>query len=268
MKDIPLVKKFNLKSFKGCESKLAIAVDFWLDNNLFSLEETKKKDFSSLFRQLKETTTANWWTELIGDRIKAFLAKINTENASVVYNWLQSDFETFNNVCSHIDSSKEAEKYFISQLPNNFDKSKFAAIKEFALKQNWNKLYSTLLIQEYPFELAISEYLKVDTDYNSLDGIEIIINGVNPTVIIDFAVSNGDKRLIDISGNLCHKDSSQLERIDFKNVYCQEVWLKSIHDGNKILEGFKEPHKRYSMMFDEMIDGIQSIANVGYDWRY
>lgn len=253
--DIPLVKKFNFKGFKNSEDKLVSAIDNWLRRNLFSLAETKKKDYSSLFRQLRESATTNWWTKNITDRIKKYLSKINSESATVVFNWLQTDFEIFRNIQPFIEGSKESEKHFISQLPANFDKSKFAALKEFSVKRSWFKFHSKLLIQEHPFEVAIAEQLKIDSDYNSLDGIEIILDGVKPKAIIDFAVSNGDKRLIDISGKLCHEDSSQLERIDFKNVYWQEVWLKSVANGNKVLQGFKEPQKKIFKMFDDMTEG-------------
>lgn len=253
--DIPLVKKFNLKSFRDSETKLTIAVNNWLDNNLFSVAKTKKDDFATLFCQLRESTTSNWWTKLIGDRIKTFLTRINSESATIVFNWLKSDFETFKNIHSSIDSSKESENHFISQLPTNYDKSTFATFKEFAVKQSWYKFHSTLLIQEHPFELAIAEQLEVDTDYDSLDGIEIIIKGVKPKTIIDFTISNGDKRLIEIAGKLCRAEPSELERIDFTNVHWQEVWLNSIANGNKILDGFKEPQKKVFKLFDSIIDG-------------
>jgi hypothetical protein len=253
--DIPLVKKFNFKSFKNSEEMLVNAINNWLSSNLFSVSETKKKDFSPLFRQLRESITTNWWTEKITERVKTYLSKINSESARVVFNWLQKDFETLKNIQTFIESSTESEKHFISQLPATFDKSNFAALKEFAVKRSWFKFHSTLLIQEHTFEIAIAEQLKVDTDYNYRDGLEIILNSVKPKAIIDFTVSNGDKRLIDISGKLCHEDSSQLEMIDFKNVYWQEVWLKSITNGNKILQGFKEPQKKIFKMFDDMIEG-------------
>jgi hypothetical protein len=252
--DIPLIKQFNLKSFRDSENKLVIAVNKWLDNNLFSVPKTKRADFTTLFRQLSESTS-NWWTQLIGDRIKTFLIKINSESATVVFNWLQSDIETLKIIHSSIDGTKESERHFISQLPTNYDKSKFATLKEFAVKRSWYNFHSTLLIQEYPFELAIAEQLKVDTDNDSLDGIEIILNGVKPKAIIDFTVSNGDKRLIDIAGKLCHADSSELEKIDFTNAHWQQVWLKSIANGNKILDGFKEPQKKIYKLFDLIIDG-------------
>jgi len=253
--DIPLVKKFNFKSFKNSEKKLVNAINNWLSNNLFSVSETKKKDFAPLFRQLSESVTTNWWTETITEGVKTYLSKISSESAKVVFNWLQTDFEIFKNIQSFIESSKESEKHFISQLPANIDKSIFPILKKFAVEHSWLKFHSKLLIQEYPFEIAIAEQLKVDIDYNYRDGIEIILDGVKPKVIIDFAVSNGDKRLIDISGKLCHEDSSQLERIDFKNVFWQEVWLKSIANGSKVLQGFKEPQKKIFKMFDEMIEG-------------
>lgn len=254
--DIPLVKQFNLKSFRDSETKLSIAINKWLDNNLFSVSKTKKVDFAILFGQLRESTTSNWWTKLIGNRIKSFLATIDSASAAVVFNWLQFDFETFKYIYSSINNSLESEKHFISQLPTNIDKSKFTIFKEFAIKHGWYNFHATLLFREHPFELAIVEQLKIDSDYEHFDGIEIILNGVPPKVIIDFTVSNGDKRLIDIAGKLCHAEPWQLERIDFSNVYWQEVWLKSIVNGNMILEGFKEPREKIFKMFDDMINGI------------
>jgi len=253
--NIPLVKKFNFKYFKNSEEKLSSAICNWLGSNLFSVTETKKKDFSSLFRQLRESTTFNWWTKLISEEIKSFLSKINTVSATVVYHWLQSDFDAYKNIQSLIDNSKESENHFISQLPKNFDTSNFPTLKAFAAKRIWYKFHSALLIQEHPFEIAIAEQLKVDTDINSYEGIEMILDGIKPKAIIDFTVSNGDKRLIDISGKLCHEDPSQLERIDFKNVHWQEVLLKSVANGNNILDGFKEPQKIVFKMFDDMTEG-------------
>lgn len=269
--DIPLVKKFNFKSFKNSETKLANAISNWLNCNLFSEVETKKKNYSSLFRQLRESKNYNWWTKLISEKIKLFLSKTNTISAIVVFNWLQSDFEIFKDIQSFINSSKESENYFISHLPKTLGTTNISELKAFAVKRNWYKFHSILLIREHPFEIALAEQLKVDTDYNSLEGIEIILDGVKSKSIIDFTVSNGDKRLIDISGKLCQEDSSQLERIDFKNVYWQEVWLKSINYSNNILEGFKEPQKIIFKMFDDLIDGysvnhqlIEKISETEY----
>jgi GTPase-associated protein 1, N-terminal domain type 1/Effector-associated domain 1 len=252
---IPLVKKFNLKSFSKSKIKLEVAINKWLDNNLFSLSSTKKNDFATLFRKLRESTISNWWNTLINTRIEKFLDKINSESVNIIFNWLQSDFEIFENIQTSIDSTIESENHFISGLPVRFDKSNFAKLKEFALKRNWYKLYATILVREHPFELAAAEQLKVDNDYNSVDGIEIIINKVKPKAIIDFAVSNGDKRLIDISSKVCAEDSTQLERIDFKNVNWQHIWLKSINNGNKIFDGFKEPKKKVIEIFDNIIEG-------------
>ena len=254
--NIPLVKRFNLTSFKSSEIKLTIAINNWLDNNLFSVVKTKNENFAILFNQLRETTNSNWWTKLIEERIKLFLSKINSEKANVVFNWLKADLESFKQIYSNIDSSKESEKHFIFQLPTNLENPKISHIKEFALKLYWYKFYATLLVREYPFVLAISEQLLVDTDYNSVEGIEIILTGIEPKVIIDFTVSNGDKRLIEIAGRLCHADPSELERIDFENRNWQDVWLNSITYGNKVLDGFKEPQEKIFNMFDLMVQGI------------
>lgn len=254
--DIPLVKKFNFKSFKNSEERFVNAINNWLSSNLFSVSETKKKDFAPLFRQLRESTTTNWWTKKITERVKTYLSKIDSESAKVVFNWLQTDFETFKNIQSFIENSMESEKHFISQLPTNFDKGKFAALKEFAVKLSWFKFHSTLLIQEHPFEIAIAEQLKVDTDYNYRDGLELILNGVKPKAIIDFAVSNGDKRLVDIAGKLCKENPSFLEKIVFSNENWNLIWSAALSKGLKFNESFKEPQTKLSNLFDSVIDGL------------
>lgn len=260
--EIPLVKNFKIKSFRDSENILTLSVSSWLTQYLFSVTGTNKKNFTSLFRQLSETTISNWWTKLIDNRIKKYLAEINSDSASVVFNWLQSDFEIFNGIQTYIDSSKESENCFVSKLPSNFDKSNFASLKEFAVSRSWYKFYATLLVLEQPFELAISEQLTVDTDLSSFEGIEIIINRVTPRAIIDFTVSNGDKRLVKIAGKLCHEDSSLLENIDVSDVHWQEVWFHSIKRGNKVTDGFKEPQKKIFKLFDTIVDGNSVCENL------
>lgn len=253
--EIPLIRKFNVKSFKGSESKFISALNNWLDKYLFSNSASTKRNASILFKQLRETTAKNWWTKSIDEKVKTFLAKINSDSAAVIFRWLQSDFAIFKEIQSNIDNSKESEFLFISQLPSSFDKSNFAALKEFAVKRNWYKFHSTLLISEFSFEEALTKHLMVDTAISSLDGIEIIINGVKQKPIIDFAVLNGDKRLLAIAGKLCYEDSSHLEKIDFTNVHWQEVLLNSITNGNKITNCFSQPQKKMIKLFDTMVDG-------------
>lgn len=259
---IPFIKNFKVKSFKNCENKLTSSVSNWIEKYLFSVTETKKKNFSSLFKQLRESTTSNWWTKLIDNKIKIFLAAINTNSSSVVFNWLQSDFDIFNSIQTYIDSSKESENYFISQFPSNFDKSNFTSLKKFTISRCWYKFHATLLVLEYPFEKAISEQLAVDTDLSSFEGIEIIINRVTPRAIIDFTVSNGDKRLVKIAGKLCHEDSFLLENIDVTNVHWLEVWFHSIKNGNKVTDGLKEPHKKIFKLFDTIVGGNSVNENL------
>ena len=260
--EILLTKNFKIKSYRDSENTLTLSVSSWLTKYLFSVTETKKKNFSSLFKNLSESAKSNWWTKLIDNRINKFLAEINSDSVSVVFNWLQSDFDIFKNIQSAIDSSKDSEYYFISQLPSNFDKSNFKALKEFAIRRSWYKFHSKILVLEHPFEKAISEQLEVDTDLSSVEGIEIIINGVTPRAIIDFTVSNGDKRLVVIAGRLCHEDSSLLENIEVSNGNWQEIWFESITNGNKVTEGFKEPHKKIFKLFDTIVDGNSVNENL------
>lgn len=259
--DIPLVKKFNFKSFKNSEEKLVNAINSWLRSNLFSVSETKKKDFAPLFRQLRESGTTNWWTKIITEGVKTYLSKISSDSAKVVFNWLQTDFETFKNIQSFIERSKESEEHFISQFPATLNNSNFAALKNFAVKCSWFKFHAKLLIFEYPFEFALTEQLKIFSESHTNDGIDIIIAGIKPKAIVDFAAVNGDKRLIDLAGQLCVTKPSLLEKIDFSKENWNLIWSQALSQGLKLKESFKEPQIKLSNLFDIIIDG-QSVPDI------
>ena len=197
-KEIPILKIFKIDSFKDGEKDLAKAISDWVERYLFSPSENKKQDLTSLLRNLDESTTANWWSKLIGGKVKTFVSRINVKNTEVILKWIQYDFDIFKNINSDIDDSKQAENWFVYQFPKNFDESNFVDLKKFAIKRSWYKLHAILLKMEYPFELALVEQLKVDIDSDYFEAIDIITNDANPNMSIDYAVSNGDNRIIKI----------------------------------------------------------------------
>lgn len=254
--EIQLIRNFNIKSSKDSEFKLSVSVSKWLTKYMFSQTGSKQKNFSALFKQVRDSKEPNWFIKLIDNAINAFLDKINSPiRCIIIFNWIQSDFEIFQGIQSRIDHSKESENFFISALPSGFDKSHLKALREFAINRSWLKFHATLLKLEYSFNQAISEQIAVDTELSFMDGIEIIIKEVEPKAIIDVAVSNGDKRLTKISGKLCNEDPSFLAAIDFANGNWQEVWLYSIECGNQLTDGFKEPRKKIFELFDIIADG-------------
>lgn len=254
--ELPIIKNFNIKSFKGSQSKFSLSVTTWLGENLFSAEKTIKGNYTLLVTQIEHPDHRSWWTQLILDKIKTFLLNINNNSATVVYNWLQKDFGIFKIISPFIEDSIESEKHLCNLFPNKFDKSWSGQLKEFAVKRSWVKFHATILKYELPFESAISEQLKIDVDLNSLAGIEVITNGVEAISIINFAVANGDKRLLYIAGIYCHKEPSQLERIDFANTQWQEIWANAISNGNGIMDGFENKAEKIIILFDNIVDGI------------
>ena len=261
-KEIPILKIFKIDSFKDGEKDLAKAISDWVERYLFSPSENKKQDLTSLLRNLDESTTANWWSKLIGGKVKTFVSRINVKNTEVILKWIQYDFDIFKNINSDIDDSKQAENWFVYQFPKNFDESNFVDLKKFAIKRSWYKLHAILLKMEYRFELALVEQLKVDIDSDYFEAIEIITNDANPNMIIDFAVSNGDNRLIKISGRVCHNDSTLLTKINVRDSNWQGIWFEAISNGNSIADGIKNPQKEIFKLFDNLVEGNSCNENL------
>jgi hypothetical protein len=254
--EFTIARTFPINNFSDAEQTLAKAIDKWIENNLFSYEATKKKNYSLVFTQISQSTTPSWWTKLFKAKIKTFLKSISSENADIIYNWIRLEFTIFSSIQSEIDNSIIAQDHFSSQLPTNFDKANFKELRTFAAKRSWYKFHATLLISEFPFELAAVEQLKIDTSLSSLEGISVLIHNVKAKPIIDFAVANGDKRFIDIAGQHCINESSLLDKIDFTNENWIAVWSGAISKGLKIGDCFKDAQKKYFKLFYSIVDGI------------
>lgn len=254
VQEIMLLKIFKNESFKDSETKLSQAMIIWIDNILFSANENKKKDLTPIIKQYYEASSTNWWVNLIGEKVKNFLAKINSSRAEVIWQWITNNIGLLKELQSDIDFSITAENHFISHFPAKIEKSIFSALKSFAAKVKWLKLHATILKNEHPFELAISEQLKVDTDLQFDEAVKIITNGVKPQSILDFTVTSGDNRLIKITGHLCHEDSTLLSKINVRNSNWQGIWFEAISNGNNIADGIKNPQKEIFKLFDNIVD--------------
>ena len=253
--EVSLLRNFPVQSFIKSESKLSDALSEWINNNLFSLQKTQKKNFSSLFFYLEQMSKVTWWTKLFNAQIKSFLQVNSAKSAGIIFNWLAMDFSIFAKIESKINSSLKTENYFLEHLSGNKNIFDLEVLKAFAVKRRWYRFLATILKAELSFESALSQQLHIDSELHSKAGINILIKGVDPKKILDFTLKSGDKRLIEISGQLCRNDVALLDNIDFSNSIWIKIWLLSIEKGNQLTDGFKEPEKRLFELFDLMAEG-------------
>lgn len=252
--ELHLIKTFKTNSFNGSERKLSQSVNKWLKNNLFSEKETRTKNYSLLFEKLNGINS-NWWTENIKRQVGVFLSSIDIDKASIVMNWLNQDISILEVIEPVIDKSSESESYFTILLNNLFNKSHFQNLVSFALNRKWLKLHAKLMILEYSFEQALSKQLAVDDNEDYFEGINEIITNISPISVINFTITNGDNRLIKISGKYCHTDSSLLANIQISNVNWQAIWLHSILSGNEIFDGITEPQEKVYLFLNLLLKG-------------
>ncbi len=255
--DFTIVRTFPIKSFKDSESLLSKSIGNWIEGNLLLSENAKKKNYGSVFKHLLQATTAGWWMKVFKGKLNNFLSNLAPESVNIIFNWIRLDFSIFSIIQQQIDDSSVAEDYFSAQLPSHFDKNNFKELKVFAVRRKWYKFHATLLIAEFPFELAAAEQLKIDTSLNSFAGIGVLINNIKAKHILDFAVLNGDQRFIDVAGQLCRNDSTLLDNIDFSSENWIMIWSVAISKGLQIGDGFKEPQKKIYTLFDLILGGVK-----------
>jgi hypothetical protein len=260
--DVLSLKTFQTNVFKDSQKKIIHTTKKWIDDYLLSEKENEKKDFTPTLTQIYDSTSKNWLTDLARDRVKNFLSSINQTSANIVWKWISNDTAILKIISSEIDYSKKAEGFFISSFSLTTDKSILKEAKAFAVNKDWLKFHASIVKSEYDFKTAIAEQLKVDSDANYFDGIETITSGVNPKEIIDVAVSNGDKRIISISGKLCKSDAKLLETIEIENYNWQGILVASVKSGNKVTSGIKEPQKVFHKLFDALLEGKSVNENL------
>lgn len=251
--DIFLLRNFQTKSFKGSEKKLSLSIDKWSFNYLLNERQNQKLDYVPFVIQVVEAPQSNWLVKLLSKNISTFLSSVNAAGARTIWKWVTNDVRILKAIADEIENTKAAEMFFIDSLPKVGDKI-LLEFKVFSVKRKWFRLNATILRSQFAFEAAIKEQLKVDSDKNNFEGIEIIVEGVKPNEVVSFTIINGDKRLIHLAGKLCNANPKILGDIQIENDNWQEVWLAAINNGNKIFDGIKEPLKTVYLLFDLLVN--------------
>ncbi|MBS4033522.1 MAG: hypothetical protein KGZ85_03570 [Ignavibacterium sp.] len=252
--EIFLLRNFHTSAFKGSKELFSTAIDKWCNNFLLNEKQNQKINYAPFIHQILAADQSNWLVSSVTDKLNEFLFKVNKISAKVIWSWILSDITILKKISDKLDNTKPAETYLYETLPI-LNEEILLEIKSFAIKRKWFRLYATILKTQYPFEEAINEQLKIDSEMNHYEGIEIITKSVKSNCIISVALSNGDRRLIQLSGKLCNKDKKLLSSLEIENINWQEIWLASINNGNDIYDGIKEPLQTTYKLFNLLISG-------------
>ncbi len=252
--EIYILRNFQIKSFKGSERKISVSIVKWCSKFLFDENQNQKHNYVPFIIQIFALQKNNWLAKLIRENISTVLVDINSISAKIIWLWLTKGIEVLAFISDELENSKTAEKYLCDSFPKTEEKV-LAEIKQFALKRNWFRLYATILKSQFDFELALVNQLKVDTDENFYDGIEIITNDIKPKNIINYSIEIGDQRCILLSGKLCATEPKLLADIQIENTNWQKIWLAAIDNGNKVTDGLKDPLKSIHLLFDLLVNG-------------
>lgn len=252
--NIILLKSFKVDSFKKSELLLKKAIKSWFSKNLFAIKEAQKINFLPLFQKLKDNREEKWWLKAIKKELENFVGDIDTKRAGIIISWIQNDDYIFRFIKNSIDTSKESEEIFVEKIPNEIEESKVEEIIQFSIKREWFFLHSKLLLFKYSFKEALTEHLKV-LPPTSGAGIEIILERKLPIDIIEFTVTNGDERLIFISGKMCSKSPELVSNIDIRNSNWRKILLNYLQNGNSF-EDIDNAPVIIEQIYDALIDGI------------
>lgn len=249
--DIMLLRNFPLNSFKNSKNIILKSIQQWTENKLFSMESNLTKDYSQFLNQIYDIPDSNWLIDSVKSLINDFLSKVDSSKAKIVWNWLTSNVNLIHFMSNKISNSKTTESYFIDM--NQPKDNSIEAIKKFTLNKEWLRVYASIIKSQYNISTALTEQLKVDTNPNYSEAIEILLKDQKPKDILNQTILNGDIRCISISGKHCKMDPILLNGIDVTQMNWQKIWLKAIENGNNLIDGIKNPKQIIWKLFDELI---------------
>ncbi len=254
--EIVVLRSFKCESFKDSKNILSVALTEWIHKKIFQIKE-KSTECKIFFDSLFINKNSNWWDKILEKELKLYLGKINLSKASLIYKWLTEDPNILIKINSFLDKSNESESSFLDELPIKNGIQFINQLKKITVQNKWYRLYAKILNDEFEFNKALTELLKIDQDENNFDAINIILHGKNPKLIIDYALENGGNRILIKSGELIHKTPKLINNINVANLNWQIIWLESINNGNDIETGLKNISKVIDELFDTVISGNQ-----------
>jgi hypothetical protein len=251
--DLNILRNFKTESFKNSKKYLSTALIGWMKKYIFS-NGNNMVTYTSFFAQVKKENP-NWWDKVITQELKSNLGTLQASQIATVYNWIIESPQILSIIKSFIDTSKNAESYFIKTLPKKTSKEVIKELQEFSISNNWLRLYAHLLDRQFELDAALTELFKIDKDENYFEAIEAIIAGKDDNLVIDYSVDTGESRMIKIAGKICHKVPKHLKKMDVLNTNWQLIWVEAIQNGSQVEAGLKEPEIEIHKLFDHLIGG-------------
>jgi hypothetical protein len=261
-KEIMLLKPFRTLSFPSSSALLSSSIESWSASFLLSPSVNTKKDLTQLVKQFHNANETDLLSKSLIKSIKGFFKKMTPKSAELILVWLKHDVDLLPIIQSDIENTKDAENLFASKFVGGFSIDETSKIQKFAVRRKWFKLHAILLKFVLPLNRALESQLKIDQDVDYYEGIEVITSSSNPIEVIEFTLSNGDERLVNICGGLCNKNPKLLANINITNINWQLIWNESINQGNNLTEGIANPSKVIHGLYDVITLGKSFTANL------
>ena len=252
--DIFLLRKFKTGSFNNAEMAIQNATIKWCKTELFEGKKNQTKDLVAFIVQVFESTSDNWLLSSIKAECKKYLGQLGEDECKQLCKWIDSDRNILPVIMPYIDSSRAAETALMKVA--NMDIGRIRdEIKQLALSKTWLRLYAKALTNEFEFEKALEEQLKVDIKSDYYEGLVIINEGVDPIRIVQASLESKNNRCVYLAGQLCAKQPTLLKYIDINNILWQKIWTTSIRSGNVITAGIANTSELAFKVLDLLVAG-------------
>lgn len=231
------------KEIEPLKRELEIAIETWLENNLFNERFNEKEDTSKLALNSVSDESCAWWNAIMTGSLKNHFAVWQKNYASTLLKWLNKDPSgILKAISKYFSYSKSIEDDLESVFSTNKSEEVSQQLLAFCLKNNWIKLHARILLQLNTRNI-LKEQIKIDRHPTSMEGIKLIAANIDNKQFIQEALMLNDSRLFITAGEITARKKELLSELKISEPGWQKILLCTFGSEKTLKDLFKNPYK-------------------------
>lgn len=183
----------------------------------------------------------NWWHESVRDTM---VMTFKRQSEIAVRNiWMLIDLSQVRliYILSILDSVKDCDSILRRYFPDKLRTETCDALAKIALKKNWYLFHADILLKHLPVDIALEKQLDVEQKLSLGDsiGVKYIAEKLTSEKLIEFALTNRNQKLIELSVDAIIKNISLLKDINLLLEGWLDIWTSVVFETNKIFSGLQ-----------------------------
>jgi hypothetical protein len=266
--DITGLNAIEYHAFAGAEQSVGAAITAWLLSQVERLSSSSNTVTDSQITDVAGlllsgyTSEETAWGSLMRASTRAALGRWHSNVAIALWQWWSAEPNLVTSMAPDLPDTTTVENDLTACCPVSLKASVADKLENLCRNRRWYLLHAAVVSAHYSAADAIRHQLQVDKGTQHLGGIRVLAARLPDAEIVIAALDLGDKRLLNVAGELCSSNRKLLSNLDVSNDRWRSIWLHSIQAGVKPFDGIPDPSGVMATLLDELVHGAHIDAGL------